>query len=284
MKPPRAFLVRTLVSLFTLLVFTGCHSPARQGRLSPASVAHADGGVPAFDGAQAFTFLTDQCAMGPRVPNKKAHDVCQEYIIKQLRPYVDAVGTQNFDWQDNHRHVKLHLTNIFGVINPSASQKIMICAHWDTRPTADEDFDVENREKPIPGADDGASGVAVLLELARIFHSQRPKTGVILAFWDGEDWGPDDPEMYLGARYFAKHPGPYKPNKSILLDMIGQEGLVIPREQYSQDHFPALDDEVWNAAHSLGYTTQFPDAVKYQIYDDQIPLGDAGVPSIDLID
>jgi Zn-dependent M28 family amino/carboxypeptidase len=283
MNPCRRLLPLVLTTIFALFLFSGCRSSA-PNTPAPGSLAHADATVPAFDDAQAFTFLTDQCAMGPRVPNTQAHDRCQAYIIKELKPYVDVVGTQNFNWQDNHRHVNLHLTNIFGEINPTASQKIMIAAHWDTRPTADQDFDIGNRSKPILGADDGASGVAVLLELARVFHSQHPKVGVVLTFWDGEDWGPDNAEMYLGARYFAKNPGPYKPAKSILIDMIGQKNLMIPREQYSQQHFPALNDEVWGAAHSLGYTVQFPDEVKYSITDDQIPIGEMGIPSIDLID
>lgn len=273
-----------LLCLSMLIALGGCHSMTASTGSPSGSAAHADATVPAFDGTQAFSFLTDQVAFGPRVPNTPAHAEGEKYILKELKPYVDVTGTQNFDWRDDHRDVTLHLTNIFGVINPNATPRIMISAHWDTRPTADEDFDIANRTKPIPGADDGASGVAVLLELARVFHRDRPKACVILTFWDGEDWGPDDPEMYLGARYFAKNPGPYKPTESILLDMIGQQNLVIPREQYSETHFPALDNQVWSAAHALGYTAQFPDQVKYEIIDDQIPLGNAGIPSIDLID
>lgn len=273
-----------VLPLLTVLALSGCHNSSAPAGQQSGAVAHADATVPAFDGDQAFSFLTDQVAFGPRVPNTPAHAECEQYILKNLKPYVNVTGTQNFTWQDNHRHVLLHLTNIFGVINPQAKPRIMICAHWDTRPTADEDFDIQNRTKPIPGADDGASGVAVLLELARVFHTTPPKCCVILTFWDGEDWGPDDPEMYLGARYFAKNPGPYKPDESILLDMIGQQNLVIPREQWSEQHYPQLDDQVWNAAHALGYTAQFPDEVKYDITDDQIPLGNVGIPSIDVID
>jgi Zn-dependent M28 family amino/carboxypeptidase len=160
----------------------------------------------------------------------------------------------------------------------------MISAHWDTRPTADNDMNEENRSKPILGADDGASGVAVLLELARVLHQEKPDCCVILAFWDGEDWGPGEDKMYLGSVYFAKHPHPIDPTESILLDMIGQKQLQIPREGWSQQNFPALDDAIWKSAKTAGQGNIFVDSPGESIDDDQIPLAKLGIPSIDLID
>ena len=238
----------------------------------------------AFDQDRAFALLKQQCDFGPRVPNTVAHAKCQDLIVNDLRPNVDQVLTQDFVYPDHNRNVNLHLSNIIGVINPTAAHKILLCAHWDTRPTADNDFTPSNRNKPIPGADDGASGVAVLLELARAFHAQRPKTGVILAFWDGEDWGPDEAHMYLGAVYYAKHPVPIKPDKLILIDMIGQKDLVVPKEQFSQQRYPDLVDEVFKDAAALGYQTEFPMRDGEAISDDQLPLSNSGIPCIDLID
>jgi hypothetical protein len=240
--------------------------------------------VPDFDSNESFQYLTQQCDFGPRVPNSATHQKCEQYILDNLKPYVDQTITQNFPYKDTNRNVDLHLSNILGIINPNGADKILLCAHWDTRPTADNDFTLANRDKPIPGADDGASGVAVLLELAKVFHKTRPKAEVILAFWDGEDWGPDDGHMYLGAIYFSKYPGNLKPNKAILIDMIGNKGVTVPREAYSENKEPALVDEFYNDADSLGYTQQFPSAAGQEIYDDHWPMIAAGIPTIDLID
>ncbi|MDR3706948.1 MAG: M28 family peptidase [Capsulimonadaceae bacterium] len=238
----------------------------------------------AFDDNRAFSDLTAQCAFGPRVPGTAAHQKCAAYIEDQLKTVVDQVRTQDFTYQDPHKKISIPMTNIFGVINPAASRKIMLCAHWDTRPTADQDFDPANRSKPIPGADDGASGVAVLLELARALHNTHPSACVILAFWDGEDWGPGEDNMYIGARYFAIHPGALRPTESVLIDMIGQKDLTIPLERTSDDRFPDLCRKIWAIAAQMGYGANFPQRVDYQISDDHIPLIDAGIPSIDLID
>ncbi len=240
--------------------------------------------VPDFDAPEAYSMLEAQCDFGPRVPNTQAHEKCEEYIVAKLKPYVDQVVIQNFPYHDDSRNVSLHLTNILGIINPGGKDKVLLCAHWDSRPTADNDFTIENRDKPIPGADDGASGVAVLLELAKVFHQTHPKAEVIMAFWDAEDWGPDDSHMYLGADYFSKHPGNLKPNKAILIDMIGNKGVTVPREQYSQQMEPALQDEFYQDAASLGYSAQFPNVAGQEITDDHWPMIKAGIPTIDLID
>lgn len=237
-----------------------------------------------FDNNRAFGYLTSQVDFGPRVPGTNAHARCQEYIVAQMKPFVDQVVTQDFTYYDPHKRIKVPMTNIFGIINPSAKHRVMLCAHWDTRPTADNDFDAANRSKPIPGADDGASGVAVLLELARALHQQRPNVGVILTFWDGEDWGPGDDNMYVGARHFAADPGVLRPDESILIDMIGQKDLIVPLEQTSNERCPELCRKVWATAAKLGYGQVFPERVDYQIGDDHVPLLEAGIPSIDLID
>jgi glutaminyl-peptide cyclotransferase len=273
-----------------LLVFmAGCRSHSAP----PAPVPQATAAIPAFNADQAYGFLKTQCDFGPRppmLPDKgrwvpcPAHAQCRQFILQQLTPYVDQVKTQIFSVHDSHRNVNLRLTNILGIINPGAKKKIMLFTHWDTRPTADQELDAANKKKPIIGADDGASGTAVLLELARVLHQKKPAVCVELLFVDGEDWGPDDDMMYLGARYFAEHPGPDRPAYAILLDMIGDKDLDIHREINSQDLHPELNDKVWSAAAALGDSAEFPNDVKYQIGDDHLSFNQAGIPAIDLID
>ncbi|MCW3061282.1 MAG: glutamine cyclotransferase, partial [Capsulimonas sp.] len=255
---------RTAAALVLLMLTPGCVSHSN----SPATAAPVAAAHPPFDADRAFGFLKAQCDFGPRPPHSAAHEKCKDYIIQQLTPYVDKVDTQIFPYRDSTRGVRLSLTNIIGVINPDAKRKIMLFTHWDTRPTADQEIDNANREKPIVGADDGASGTAVLLELARQFHDKKPDIGVVLLFVDGEDWGPGDEKMYLGAKYFAAHPGDNKPEYALLLDMIGDDHLEVHREKTSQRLHPEINDKVWNAAVALGYSAQFPDDAKYEITDD----------------
>ena len=263
-----------------------------QAHTVPTSAAHATvnsafaeaGFKSNFDGNYAWDSLKQQCAMGPRMPTTAAHERCLQYIDAQIGPYVDKLDHQRFTFDDPDRHVVLHLTNIIGVINPTAAHKVMLLTHWDTRPTADQEIGDADRAKPILGADDGASGTAVLIELARALHAQRPSVGVILLFVDGEDWGPGDDKMYLGARHFADNPGPYRPDYALLLDMIGDDNLDVYREKTSEELHPDINDKVWHAAADLGYSAQFPDRVKYQIGDDHDPMNAAGIPTVDLID
>jgi len=274
-----------------LVALSGCHANSSINSSPPAvaakpvdSAPKATVGGPAFDGDHAFSLLKKQCDFGPRVPNTKGHDQCLSFIETELSPYVDKVERQHFTFSDTSRHKRLDLTNVIGVINPNASRKIMLLTHWDTRPTADQEIDAADKAKPILGADDGASGTAALLELARNLHAKKPEIGVVLLFVDGEDWGPGDDKMYLGARYFAAHPGANRPDYAILLDMIGDDKLDVYREKSSEELHPDINDKVWNAAAALGYSEQFPNQVKYQISDDHDSLNAAGIPTVDLID
>lgn len=273
-----------LLSLSALLLSAGCRTQSQtNGHQGVASAAPPPAVRSAFDGDRAFAMLQAQCDMGVRPPGSAAHEKCKAYILQQLTPNVDKVDTQAFPYHDPDRKVMLHLTNIIGVINPAAAKKVLLFTHWDTRPTADQDLD--HKDKPIIGADDGASGVATLLELARVLHAKRPTVGVILLFVDGEDWGPGEDKMYLGAIHFAQNPGAYKPAYAILLDMIGQKDLQIHREQGSQYEHPELNDRVWAAAAALGYGAQFPNSpIGQGIGDDHVPFNAAGIPAIDLID
>ncbi|NSW78593.1 MAG: M28 family peptidase [Chthonomonadetes bacterium] len=256
--------------LFGWLLVSGCAPTAVQAER------------PAFDGKRAFADLEKQVSFGPRVPGTQAHLQCRDWLMTELEKSADRVELQTFTQVVNGKSLRLY--NIFGIFNENAPRRIMLCAHWDTRPTADEELDPANRRKPILGANDGASGVAVLLELARQFKAKRPQVGVIIAFWDGEDYGPDVDTMLLGSRYFAKNMGKLRPTYGILLDMVGDKDLQIYKETNSVLAAPELVERVWRTAEQLGYRKYFPNAQKYTITDDHVPLIEAGVPCIDLID
>ncbi len=238
--------------------------------------------APVFDGERAYTDLKKQVSFGPRVPNTKQHIQCRDWLVGQLKPLADKLIVQSF-W-DRARENDLHLHNVIAVFNPKASKKLMIAAHWDSRPVSDQAKSASDRIKPVPGANDGASGVAVLLELARCLKKKAPDVCVILAFWDGEDYGPHAKEMFLGSRYFVQDPKGFRPDSGILLDMIGDADLEIPREVNSNISDRDTMDRLWAIATELGYQKHFPDRLGQAIEDDHIPFIEAGIPFVDLID
>ncbi len=193
---------------------------------------------------------------------------------------------------------QLELTNLIAFIKPKSDKAAcpiqtecaaeaknwaLVCAHWDTRPIADMELDAERRTQPIPGANDGASGTAVVLELARVLHEQRPSRGVILVLFDGEDQGKTSSQMFLGSRHFAKEYRGPKPEWGVLLDMVGDEDLEIPMEGYSRKHAPAVVERVWQAAEELG-SQVFVRRRGAWIMDDHLLLQKAGIPCIAVID
>lgn len=246
------------------------------------SMGCATSSAPVFDGTRAYSDLIKQVAFGPRVPNTKPHVQCRDWMVSQLKPLADKLIVQSF--RDRARGTDLSLHNVIAVFNPKASKRLMIAAHWDSRPVSDQAQTASDRMKPVPGANDGASGVAVLLELARCLKKKAPDTCIILAFWDGEDYGPNVNEMFLGSRYFVQDPRGFRPDRGILLDMIGDSDLQIPREQNSNISDGPTLDKLWSIAAKMGYEKQFPDRYGQAIEDDHIPFIEAGVPFVDLID
>ena len=248
--------------------------------------------------------LKKQVACGPRVPATPAHDACRVYLVGALKPNVDSLQIQHFQWTRKivpsfyRQSLKLPagypvpkttvfpMDNIVAVIKGTDGKdpELLLCAHWDSRPTADNEAVIADRLTPIDGANDGASGSAVLVELARVLHGKRPAKGVILVLFDGEDLGPDVGNMLLGAAYYAKHPIPNKPKEAILLDMIGDADLTIYKEGISADAARELNDTVFKTAIRLGFTKQFRDEIKLTIEDDHVPLNLASIKAIDLID
>ncbi|MGB8657657.1 MAG: M28 family peptidase [Candidatus Zixiibacteriota bacterium] len=241
--------------------------------------------TPDFEGKKAFACLEEQCRFGPRCPGSEGHEKARKYLLDKLSEQTNFTKTQDFVYFDQERSVKLELTNIIASFYPDKKRRVLLCAHWDTRPFADQDPDKGLRTKPIPGADDGASGVAVLLEIARVISQKEPACGVDLVLFDGEDWGSEGnlDKYCLGSKHFAGILGDYRPQYGILLDMVGDRDLTVYREGYSSKYAKDLVDLVWSQASSLGLSC-FKDSTKQFIYDDHLPLLGAGIPCIDLID
>ncbi|MEX0722193.1 MAG: M28 family peptidase [Balneolaceae bacterium] len=267
--------------VLVVLFFAGCSG-------SDSGLTFVDKGreVPEFSADSAFLFIQQQVEFGPRVPNSEAHSAAKSYFEEKLRSYSDrnSVFTQNFN-HDGYDET-LQLGNIIAAFNTSASDRIMLSAHWDTRPRADMDF--FRKEDPIPGADDGASGVAVLLELARIFGENNPPVGVDIVLFDGEDYGTsgDTGRYFLGSRYWSKNPPVpgYKPRFGILLDMVGAEGAQFPKEQYSVAFAPNLVDEIWNIAAEKGHDDLFLNEQGASVSDDHVIINqETRIPIIDII-
>ena len=238
------------------------------------------------DRDNAYQYLIEQCSFGPRNPGSDGHSACRDFIIERLKIFSDEVLLQEFSFQNKVEDKFYTGTNIIARFNRSSSFQSLIGAHWDTRPWADQDDNIANRDKPIIGANDGASGVAVMLELASIMAKNPPPIGVNLVFFDAEDSGdPGLNETYCqGSMYFAKHIPIPLPDEGIILDMVGDKQLSLPIERYSFKYNEDLVRRLWDQARELGLDA-FKDYVAHAIYDDHVPLNEyAGISTIDIID
>lgn len=247
---------------------------------------------PDFNADSAYIYLQEQCDFGPRTMNSTAHDKCEKWIIQKFEQYGCKVTTQKATL-NGYDGTPLRSTNIIASYNPEATTRIMFCAHWDCRPWADNDPDSTNWHKPIVAANDAASGVGVMIELARILKGSGLELGVDFICFDAEDYGTpqwfegEDPgdTWALGAQYFANNlPEGYAPRYGILLDMVGGVGAKFYREGMSMQYAPAIVKKVWNAARQVGYGSYFPKDNGGMITDDHIPVNQtANIPCIDVI-
>jgi hypothetical protein len=241
---------------------------------------------PKFNADRAWKYLTDQTDFGPRNPNSAAHANCLQYFKETLEKYASSVVLQS--WIDEgYDGEKLHLTNVLASFTPAATTRILLCAHWDSRPRAERDSDPKKRHLPILGANDGASGVAVLLELASLMKDIPPNIGVDIVLFDGEDYGRegDLSKYFLGSRYFTKNrPVGYYPVYGVLLDLVGDKNLHLPKEGYSaQIYNPLLVDHIWKIGRNLGYN-QFDYNIYASIEDDHKILSESGISCVNIID
>jgi hypothetical protein len=238
-----------------------------------------------FDGETALGYVEAQLQFGPRVPNTEGHRRAGDWILEQLRARADTVVVQEF----THVTVEgdtLHLRNFIGSFRPELKDRILYVAHWDTRPTADNDHP-DRRNRPIPGANDGASGVALLLGVADALKRKPPAVGVDLLFVDGEDYGDFslDKDVLIGSRYYASRITPDRlPLFAVVWDMVGDRDLAILQEGHSVRRAPEVVERVWSKARELGYERFFRPTVGGAITDDHLPLLEAGIRAIDVID
>ncbi len=235
---------------------------------------------PAFDGQLALQHIANQLAYGPRTPeHQNAKQQTLKYIQQHLTPLSDSLVTQSFSAYD------LQGTNLWASFNGNrdAAQRLLFGAHWDSRLHADQDPEVNHRHKPVLGANDGASGVAVLLELARILAISPPPVTVDLVFFDLEDMGDIDGRPYaIGASQFVLKNPNYRPQAGIIVDMVCDKNLTIPRELYSQTRARPLMDKLWNIAKQQR-ATAFKNQPGQYILDDHLPFLDAGLKVVDFI-
>lgn len=243
--------------------------------------------APGFDSTRAYRYLKEQCDLGPRNPGSEGHHRAIAYFQKHFSSLGLPVQAQRFTHRDLSDGRAVELTNILVTVKGREPSKpgIILCAHWDTRPRADVEANPNLRERPIIGANDGASGVAVLMELANAFKVRPPARTVHLVLFDGEDYGKSGSldEYFLGARHYAEHlPNP-RPAYAVLLDMVGDRNLSLPMEANSLARNPDLVRKVWERARSLNL-----DAFRMEhgpvVYDDHIPLLAKGLPALDIID
>jgi glutaminyl-peptide cyclotransferase len=274
-------------SAAVLLLFTACDNTPKQASQShttnPESKTYTKVS-PDFNADSAYYFVQTQVNFGPRVTNSAANQQCGDWLVKELKKYTDNVIEQkavitHFDG------TKLNVRNIIAEINPKATKRILLSAHWDSRDRADKDNVDAN--KPILGANDGGSGVGVLLEIARIIKSYPATIGIDLILFDAEDLGNNQPNTYcIGSQYWASslhHPN-YKADFGINLDMVGASNAFFGWEGNSHDYARPVLEKVWGVAHNLGNGNYFSYTQVGAIDDDHLYVNRAGIPTIDIID
>jgi hypothetical protein len=249
--------------------------------------------VSEFNKDSAYDFVDRQVAFGPRVPGSVAHEKCAEYLYDELQKFADTAIIQKFKARV-YNGKTFDSKNIIGSYNLNAQKRVLLCSHWDSRPVADHDPNPDNRNTPIDGANDGASGVGVLLEIARQLSINRPDIGIDIVLFDIEDYGP--PEDYqnnstgeewgLGAQYWAQNPHVfgYSARYGILLDMVGNADTRFYQEQFSMYFAQDVINKVWNTAHKLGYNDNFIKEMGIPVNDDHLYVNKyAKIPTIDII-
>ena len=249
--------------------------------------------IPAFDADSAYHYIDKQVSFGPRVPNTKAHQACADYLTSQLEAFGAVVFRQDFD-AIAYDGTILKSSNIIGAYNPESKRRIALFAHWDTRPWADNDPNPKNHHNPVLGANDGGSGVGVLLEVARQINIKQPALGIDIILFDAEDYG--SPTFYkgvqredhwcLGSQYWSRvpHVPNYTARFGILLDMVGGKDATFYQEGYSLYFAKKLTKKVWNKAHQLGYNKYFIDQEGGTIVDDHLFVNKiTNIKTIDII-
>jgi len=273
-------------ALFLFSALQSCQSDAKN-KVEEKEIAIK---VPRFERDSAFQYVSQQLAFGPRIPNSEAHLACQSYLASSLKKFGAEVTEQKFI-SKSFDGKSLNGNNIIGRFNTSAQRRILLGAHWDSRPFTDSPVTVGDKNQPVPGADDGASGVGVLLEIARQLQINPVDFGVDIVFFDLEDYGDSNggasETWCLGSQYFSKnliYQANEKPEYGILLDMVGASGARFAKEEISVQYAGNVVDKVWNLAQAMGYGNYFVNDRVGAITDDHYFVNSiAQIPMIDII-
>lgn len=261
---------------------------------APASGTAREVSVPEFNADSAYHYTARQLEFGYRIPNTPSHRAAAEYLQNELARHGAEVTPQKAR-VTAYDGTELEIINIIGSFSPEKQKRILLMAHWDSRPYADNDPDPANHRKPIPGADDGAASVAILLEMARQIGMKAPAAGVDIVLFDAEDYGAPyfagtsgntDESWCLGSQYWSSNPhkAGYRADFGILLDMVSGRGSVFHKEHFSLRHAPAIVDKIWKEAANLGYSSYFVSQPGCAVTDDHVYVNEtAGIPSIDII-
>jgi len=270
-----------------LCALAACKGDAKEGSAAQRS-ARPTATTTGFSGSSAYSYAKAQVDFGPRVPGSSAAKKAGDWIIEQMQRRADTVIVQSFTYTTADGK-KLALRNILARFRTDLPERVLYLTHWDSRPISESATTEAEKKMPVPGANDGASGVGMFVALGDILRKTKPTVGVDLLFTDGEDYGqfgPPEVDVLIGSKYFAAHlPSPnYKPLYGVLWDMIGDKDLRIPYEMNSFQQAPEVVSRVWQTAADLGYSDVFVQESGGLITDDHVPLLNAGLRVIDVID
>jgi hypothetical protein len=287
--------IKSLIYLIILGSLLSCSSSETKTEATKAETPKVETVIskprtipPDFNSDSAYAYVKAQADMGPRTPGSKAHAKCVAYFEKELKRYGAKVSVQG-GTTTSYDGLSWRIDNVIASFNPESRDRILLCAHYDSRPFSDNDPKPENRKKPCPGVNDGASGAGVLLEVARILKSKAPKIGVDIILFDLEDYGDDDgdPESWcLGSQFWSKNPHVpgYTARYGILLDMVGAKDAVFPKEGCSMKYAPDITNKVWKTAQALGYQQYFRDEQTIDMTDDHLFIDlSTKIPCIDIL-
>lgn len=285
----------SLLSLLLMLCTVSCGGSTKSA--APASATQEKSvQLPRFDADSAYSFVKTQVNFGPRVPNSDEHRACGDYLEDKLKSYGAEVVSQQVELVA-YDGTKLQARNIVAQFQPQKNKRVMLCAHWDSRPWADSDPDASKHRTPILGANDGASGVGVLLEIARLLAVAPTEVGIDIIFFDAEDYGThnadDDParttmdhSWALGSQYWSRRPhkSDYNARYGILLDLVGAPGSTFYQEGISMAYAGTLVEKIWNVAHKIGHAKYFVKEQGGYVTDDHYYVNEfMGLPCVDII-
>lgn len=288
-------MILTAIMVCSAIIATACGGKTAEqsspSESQPVEVATQRAGVGVeVDADTVYSLVEAQTAMGPRVPGTKGHERCVTFIKERLAAAGAVVSVQDTVFAPAETDIKpQRVRNITGRFNEGAERHVLLLAHYDTRPWADEDTDPANHDIPIDGANDGASGVAVLLEIARLMEQLPDNVEIEMLFVDAEDAGnhTEDLSWCIGSQAWAAAFDPLKrrtPDYAILLDMVGGKDALFHREYFSEQYARGVNNQVWNTARQLGYGDRFPNAIGGAINDDHIHILSVGIPAIDIVE